>query len=450
MRTTANEKLIALYPAHLAIIKSRFDEALAVAGYDSVVIGAGPEIIRFLDDQSYPFKPNPHILQWLPLLQHPESALLYQPGERPELLIHQPDDFWHAPPELPGAPWEEFFDLTTLSQLEDIDTAQKRLQGQVAYIGDPMQWRHNPPVTDQNPNSLLTYLHFYRPLRTDYEIECIRIANAKAVPAHRAAEQAFRDGASEHEILLSFLAACRSTENDLPYPAIVAKNSHGAVLHYQHYDCDPGHHNSLLIDAGCNCNGYASDITRTYGNTLNESEGSGEFIDLIAGMDKLQRRLVTQVIPGTPFVDLHAAAHVAIGALLQQSGIVSTTIADPVDAGITAAFFPHGLGHFLGLQVHEVGSSFADPAGTEIERPEHYPNLRLIRTLEAGQVLTIEPGLYFIDSLLNNLKNKPAGRVIDWEKINHLKNYGGIRIEDNILVTADGHENLTHQAFESY
>jgi Xaa-Pro dipeptidase len=450
MLTTANEKLIALYPAHLAIIKSRFDEALDVAGYDSVVIGAGPEIIRFLDDQGYPFKPNPHILQWLPLLQHPESVLLYQPGERPELLIHHPDDFWHAPPELPGAPWEENFDLTALSRLEDIDTAQKRLRGRVAYIGDPMQWRHNPPVADQNPDNLLTHLHFYRPLHTDYEIECIRIANAQAVPAHRAAEQAFRDGASEHEILLAFLAACRSTENELPYPAIVAKNSHGAVLHYQHYNYDPGHHNSLLIDAGCNCNGYASDITRTYGNALSESEGSGEFIDLIAGMDELQRRLVTQVIPGIPFVELHAAAHLAIGALLQQSGIVSTTIADPVDAGITAAFFPHGLGHFLGLQVHEVGSSFADPAGTEIERPELYPNLRLIRTLEAGQVLTIEPGLYFIDSLLNNLKSKPAGRAIDWEKINRLKIFGGIRIEDNILVTADGHENLTRQAFELY
>jgi Xaa-Pro dipeptidase len=449
MLTTANEKLIALYPAHLAIIKSRFDAALAVAGYDSVVIGAGPQIIRFLDDQSYPFKPNPHILQWLPLLQHPESALLYQPGERPELLIHQSNDFWHAPPELPGAPWEEYFDLTPLPRLEDIDAAQKQLHGRVAYIGDPKQWRHNPPVVDQNPETLLTHLHFYRPLRTDYEIECIRIANTQAVPAHRAAEQAFGDGASEYEILMAFLAACRSTENELPYPAIVAKNSHAAVLHYQHYNCEPGHHNSLLIDAGCSCNGYASDITRTYGNALSKSEGSDEFINLIAGMDELQRQLVTQVSSGTPFVNLHAAAHLAIGTLLQQSGIVSTSISDPVDAGITAAFFPHGLGHFLGLQVHEVGSSIADPAGTEIERPEHYPNLRLIRTLEPNQVLTIEPGLYFIDSLLNKLKSKPAGRAIDWGKITYLKKFGGIRIEDNILVTADGHENLTRQAFKS-
>ena len=108
-----------------------------------------------------------------------------------------------------------------------------------------------------------------------------------------------------------------------------------------------------------------------------------------------------------------------------------------------------GRAEFLGLQVHEVGGSYADTAGTEIERPKRYPTLRLVRTLEPGQVLTIEPGLYFIDSLLNDLQSKPAGRSIDWQKVARLKKLGGIRIEDNILVTANGHENLTRQACES-
>ena len=425
MLTTATEKLAALYPAHLEIVKSRYDDALAATNYDAVVIGAGIEIARFLDDQSYPFQANPHILQWLPLLQHPESVLVYRPGEMPRLLVYQPGDFWHAPPELPATPWAEHFDMVTLSQLDDIDKALQQSGNRITYIGDPAQWRHDPAATDLNPDNLLTHLNFFRPYRSAYEIECIRLATALAVPAHQAAEQAFHNGASEYDILLAYLAACRYTENELPYPAIVAKNTHGAVLHYQHLDRSVGQHDSLLIDAGCSCNGYASDITRTHGNA--HSDGADDFLELIAGLDDIQRRLVAQVLPGKPFADLHASAHEAIGLLLQASGIVSGTISDPVEAGITDAFFPHGLGHFLGLQVHEVGGSYADTTGAEIERPERYPTLRLVRTLEPGQVLTIEPGLYFIDSLLNELQSKAAGSAIDWKKVAHLKKFGGIR-----------------------
>jgi len=445
MLTTANETLTTLYPDHLSAIKSRYDEALAATGYDSVVIGAGAEINHFLDDQTYPFKPNSHIVQWLPLHKYPESVLLYRPGETPRLFVYQLDDFWHSPPELPGEPWTQHIDIMALPRLDDIDDALKRLQGSVAWLGDSAQWRHNPPAADRNPENLLTHLHYYRPFRTGYEIECIRRATALAVPAHRAVEQVFRAGASEYDLLLTFLAACRCTANELPYPAIVAKNEHGAVLHYQHYDREPGTNHSLLIDAGCSFNGFASDITRTHSHS--DRDDTGDFLDLIAGLDDVQRGLAAQVAPGKPFADLHAAAHAAIGRLLLETGIINANIADPVEAGITTAFFPHGLGHFLGLQVHEVGGSYADTTGNEIERPEQFPHLRLVRTLEPGQVLTIEPGLYFIDSLLNDLRDKPAGQAIDWKKIAHLKRFGGIRIEDNILVTKDGHENLTRQAF---
>jgi Xaa-Pro dipeptidase len=443
MLTTADKKLAALYPAHLDTIREQYDEALAATQFDAAIIGAGSEMVRYFDDQTYPFRPNPHIVQWLPLLQHPESALIYRPGKRPQLLIYQPDDFWHAPPELPGEPWAQHFDMMAITRLDDIDDALKRQPGRVAWLGNPAQWRHDPPKADRNPDNLLKHLHFYRPFRTDYEVECIRLATHRAVPAHRAAEQAFHAGESEYDILLAFLNAGRCTENELPYPAIVAKNTHGAVLHYQHYDREPGHNHSLLLDAGCGCNGYASDITRTHDG------GDRDFRNLIAGLDAVQQTLTAQVAPGKPFAELHADTHVAIGELLKDAGIVSPTLVDPVEAGITSAFFPHGLGHFLGLQVHEVGGSYADPAGTEIERPERYPKLRLVRTLEAGQVLTIEPGLYFIDSLLEDLRAKPIGTSIDWKTVERLKKFGGIRIEDNILVTADGHQNITRRAFDS-
>lgn len=443
MAATTDSRLTALYPAHLDTVRSRFDDALAATGYDAVVVGAGTRRNFFLDDQAAPFRTNPHLLQWLPLMQHDDSALVYRPGEMPRLLVCRPDDFWHAPPELPGEAWCGHFDIATLPTADAVARELAPLAAGAAHIGEPDQWRHGPPAADVNPPALLAFLHYCRPSRTDYEVECIRIATRRAAPAHRAAEQAFHAGASEYEILLAFLAACRYTENELPYPAIIAQNAHAAMLHYQHYDRTPGTRDSLLIDAGCACNGYASDISRTYCGS------DPEFAALIDGMDKLQQRLAAQVAPGVAFGELHAAAHAEIGKLLQTAGIVDATLADPVGDGITAAFFPHGLGHFLGLQVHEVGGDLADTAGNTLARPDEFPNLRLVRTLEPGQVLTIEPGLYFIDSLLADLSSGPAGGAVDWPAVERLKRFGGIRIEDNVLVTAAGHENLTRPAFDT-
>jgi len=443
MQATANSRLADLYPAHLDTVRSRFEDALAATGYDAVIIGAGTQRHYFLDDQAAPFRANPHLLQWLPMMQHVESALVYRPGEVPRLLVCRPDDFWHAPPEMPGEPWRDHFDIETLPTPAAVDQQLALLATGAAHLGDPTQWRHDPPAADQNPDALLAFLHFWRPLRTPYEIECIRIATHRAVPAHRAAEQAFHAGASEYETWLAFLAACRHTENELPYPAIIAQNEHAAVLHYQHYDREPGAQRSLLIDAGCACNGYASDISRTHG------AGDPEFTALIDGMDSLQQRLAARVAPGVGFGELHAAAHAEIGRLLQTAGIVDASLADPVGDGITAAFFPHGLGHFLGLQVHEVGGDLADTAGNTLPRPDGFPNLRLVRTLEPDQVLTIEPGLYFIDTLLNELRTGRAGSAIDWQKVARLQRFGGIRIEDNVLVTATGHDNLTRRAFDA-
>jgi len=112
---------------------------------------------------------------------------------------------------------------------------------------------------------------------------------------------------------------------------------------------------------------------------------------------------------------------------------------------VTDAFLPHGLGHLLGLQVHDVGGGLKSRGGGELARPKRFPRLRLTRPLEAGMVVTIEPGLYFIDSLLARLRRRRVGRRVNWRKLADLRAYGGIRIEDNVLVTATGHRNLTRE-----
>jgi Xaa-Pro dipeptidase len=110
-------------------------------------------------------------------------------------------------------------------------------------------------------------------------------------------------------------------------------------------------------------------------------------------------------------------------------------------------FFPHGLGHFLGLQTHDVAGLIADVDGTPIPRPDGHPFLRLTRVLEPGNVLTVEPGFYFIDSLLEKWKANGDAGAVNWEKVGNLAPCGGIRIEDNVVVTDGQPVNLSRQAF---
>ncbi len=152
---------------------------------------------------------------------------------------------------------------------------------------------------------------------------------------------------------------------------------------------------------------------------------------------------------GLEFTELHLRCHHKIAELLAEIGVAKGSPETLIEAGVTAAFYPHGLGHLLGIQVHDVGGHQVDDTGTTVDPPSGHPYLRLTRPLEVDQVLTIEPGLYVIDMLLDDLAGTPAQDMVDGERLAWLRPYGGIRIEDNVRVLADGCENLTRDAFAS-
>jgi Xaa-Pro dipeptidase len=115
---------------------------------------------------------------------------------------------------------------------------------------------------------------------------------------------------------------------------------------------------------------------------------------------------------------------------------------------LSTIFYPHGIGHLLGLQVHDVGGFMRDESGATIDKPAGHPYLRLTRKLEAGFVVTVEPGIYFIDQLLLSAREDSAkSRHINWSRVEQFRPFGGIRIEDNVAITASGHDNLTRKAF---
>jgi Xaa-Pro dipeptidase len=432
------DQLASLYPHHLATVRQRADRALETGGYDHLLVAAGTPLRKFLDDQDYPFVTNPHFAHWLPLPDAPGSWIIHTPGMRPTLVFVQPRDYWHVVPEAPHGYWVEHFDITIVRSAAEAVTQLPA--GRCAVISP------NPLIDGikvNNPQPVLDYLHWHRSYKTAYELQLMREASRIGVRAHRAAAAAFRAGESEFGIHLAYLAAARQIDAELPYASIVALNEHGAVLHYTHFDrTPPAHSHSFLIDAGGSTAGYASDITRTYADPR-----AAEFQALIDSVDAAQQGFVAKVRAGQSYADLHIHAHHVLAGVLREHGFIRMSAESAVESGVSSAFFPHGLGHPIGLEVHDVAGFQHSERGGTIARPDGHPYLRMTRVLEPDMVVTIEPGLYFIDMLLAELRDKPVSADIDWARIDAFRHYGGIRIEDDVVCTADVPENLTRDAF---
>ncbi len=429
------------FPSHLEEWTARFETALEKAGFDSVVIFAGAEQAVFRDDNTYPFIAEPYFKALAPLTQHPDSAIHFIPGQRPRLVYFQHAGFWEVPPEAPSGAWLEHFDLEYVDSLASRASALGRPTGRVAAIGSPLDEMGD--TVAWNDAALLAALDFNRACKTSYEIACMTDANTIAARGHVAARQAFENDASEFEIHQAYCEASAQRETELPYLNIIALNEHAAVLHYQKLaHTNPNSPSSFLIDAGASCNGYASDVTRTYCRDASAMQA------LIDSVDATQQVICDKVEPGLDFVALNEMAHELLAGVLHAHSLIRCTPEEAFERGITRTFLPHGLGHLLGLQVHDAGGHLAGPDGSRREPPTEHPMLRLTRTLEPSFVVTIEPGLYFIPSLLEALRTSEHADLIDWREVDRLSRFGGIRIEDNVLVTEKGHRNLSRPALE--
>ena len=437
-----NPALAALYPAHIDTVMARHDDALEKTGAAHAVVFSGSSKVAFLDDHSYPFMANPHFVAWAPLLALPLSYIVYTPGEKPVLLYFQPRDYWHSVPGTPNGYWTPHFDIRIVHTIEEMAAHLPVERDNCVLIGEIDDEAHAFGIDRINPSSTLHILHFARGVKTDYELACMRLASRRGAAGHIAAETAFRDGKPEFAIHQAYCKAVSHADNDLPYGNIIALNQNGAILHYTNLEREaPAELRSFLIDAGAQVHGYASDITRTYSN------GDTRFAALIERMETMQLDIVDRVKAGIDYRDLHIDTHRLLGGVLNDSELATGDPETLIATGVTSAFFPHGLGHLLGVQVHDAGGFMESESGTTIDPPSGHPFLRLTRVLEENMVLTIEPGIYLIDMLLENLRGTPAESHVNWDTVDALRPFGGIRIEDDIRVLADGAENFTRDAF---
>lgn len=428
--------LNALYATHIATLQRGTGAALAAQGFDALVLCSGSAAMRNrFDDQTWPLHPTPAFAHWCPLYEA-DAYVVIRPGQKPRLVRTIVEDFWEtqAPPES-----DHFWSAFDVVEIKAGGATDALPGGKVAVITRDLG---TAPTGSVNPPALLAALDALRTKKSDYEVACLAEASRRAVKGHKHVAQVFASGSpSELDLHLAFLSASEQTDGTAPYQGIVALGEHAAVLHYVAYERKPvAGDTSFLVDAGAKYLGYGSDITRTY--VRGTSPSAHRFRELLSHMEALQQEVIRRIKPGLEYEDLHDETHRLLANALRESGIGRGSAEELVAQGVTRALLPHGLGHSLGITVHDVGMKVRPPRADN-------PFLRNTSTIEVGQVFTIEPGIYIIDALLKPLQTDHRRDLLDWAAIADLRAFGGIRIEDNVLVTPSGPRNLTREAWAS-
>jgi len=262
-----------------------------------------------------------------------------------------------------------------------------------------------------------------RVTKSDYEIALIRKANDISTAAHIAVMKAASKAQNECELEAVFLKSCveRNAKNQA-YHSIVAAGENGATLHYVYNSAAIKSQNLLLLDAGCEVDCYASDITRTFPVKGSFDEESLAIYKIVLDM---QKQCIDALKAGVLWDSIHELAHkIAIKGLLDL-GILKGDAEEIFKARISVAFFPHGLGHYLGMDTHDTGgnANYAD-------KDSMFRYLRVRGTLPARSVITVEPGIYFCRFIIDPyLKDGEKSKFIDEKVLEKYWSVGGVRIE---------------------
>jgi Xaa-Pro aminopeptidase len=403
-------------------------------GLDSEVllVGAGhPVPLPENTDQTYPFLAHVEY-HYLAGLECPGAVIAYDPQEPPAHrwvsfvpTVTEDERVWEGRTQPPGNP------------LETLDAWLTRRRGRpLAALGEPPRGFAPDLATTARVRDLLKHA---RREKDAHELALLRRAAAATAAGYEAVAPLVRPGVSERTLQIELEAAfLRAGASGTGYSTIVGAGSNAAVLHFAPTARVLQDGDFLLVDAGAAVDRYVCDVTRTH--IVGTSSPFRR--DLHAVVLAAEERAIARCLPGAEWRDIHLAAAVDLVEGLVAMGVMRGRPEDLVARAAHTLFFPHGLGHMVGLGVR-------DASGTAPGRARSTdPALRNLRTdmpLAPGYVMTVEPGLYFIPPLLQD----PARRdrfhdAVDWDLVDRHLHVGGVRIEDNIVVREDGPpENLT-------
>ncbi|MEO1428228.1 MAG: aminopeptidase P family protein [Cyanobacteria bacterium J06632_19] len=399
----------------------------------------------------FPHRPSSHFLYFagLPL----KNAAIRLEAAKLQLFMDNPSPsstLWHG--EMPsrdriaeqiGA--DEAYPMAELeSHLQDVATIA---------VQDAVSWTQQSQLLDrwilpQRPpeNIDLRLARAVAQLRLTHDeaaLSEIRQAVAVTIKAHKAGMAATATAKTEAQVRAAMESVIIAHNMTTSYNSIVTVR--GDVLHNEHYQNSLNLDDLLLADVGAETpNGWAADVTRTWAVSGKFSSTQRDIYDVILAAHDA---CIDKISPGVEYEDIHLCACQVIAEGLVSLGILKGNPEELVNVDAHALFFPHGIGHLLGLDVHDM-EDLGDLAGYEEGRQRSgrfgLGYLRLNRPLHAGMVVTIEPGFYQVPAIVNNSENrKNFKQFVNWERLSQFTDVRGIRIEDDILVTNDGSEVLT-------
>ncbi|MGI9159781.1 MAG: aminopeptidase P family protein [Saprospiraceae bacterium] len=300
-----------------------------------------------------------------------------------------------------------------------------------------------PKLKESASEALIRAIVSQRAYKSAEEIAEMERAVDVTGAMHVAAMQAARAGKMEAELAGLVQGLAVANGGNLSYPVILTVN--GQILH-NHYHGNALENGRLVLgDFGAEtAMHYAGDITRTFPVNKKFSARQRDIYDIVLDAEV---SAIEALQPGVPYKSIHLATAHRMAEGLKALGLMKGDMQEAVELGAHALFFPHGLGHMIGLDVHDMEDLGEQYVGysPEVSRSTVFgaAYLRLGRKLEPGFVLTVEPGIYFIPQLIDQWRRKKMfTEFINYEALAKYRNFGGIRIEDNVLITSDGHRVL--------
>jgi Xaa-Pro aminopeptidase len=395
---------------------------------EAVVIGAGePLPVPGRGDRTYRFYAHSEYL-YLTDRERPGAVLAFDPAEGFVDFVPPP-----TPEELlwSGAPTAE----PGVSTAELPAWLEARRSGRIANLGAALPGVRSDAELEADTRYALNGI---RRVKDVVEVDRMRQAERATRAGFAVATETIAPGRSERELQIEIETAfLRGGGDAVAYETIVAGGPNSGVLHFMPTSRTLENGDLVLIDAGAEVCGYASDVTRTYpasGSFSPEQQALHSIVSasLTAGIEKCT--------PGTEWLDVHAEAARVIAEGLVDFGLLRGEPGSLVESGAVALFFPHGIGHMVGLGVRDAGEVLRGRSGT---RPG-FPAVRVDMPLEAGFCVTVEPGIYFVPALLQDPERRRRhADDVDWDRVDRMLGFGGIRIEHDVLVTDGGFDVLT-------
>jgi Xaa-Pro aminopeptidase len=398
-------------------------------GDEVVLVGAGePVPVPGRGDRTYPFRSHSEYL-YLTDRERPGGVLAFDPSAGWVdfvVPVSREERLWAAgsADEPEGRPVSEL-----RAWLEE------RSRRPLACLGARLPGVTLDPELEYRLRSALNRV---RRRKDAVELALMRVAEAATRAGFAALATMIAPGVTERELQIALEAEFfRNGADFLAFDTIVGSGPNAAVLHFAPSARRLQAGELVLVDAGGEYRGYASDVTRTY-------PASGEFTAEQAELHALVRKAglaaTASCTAGTEFRDVHRTAALVIADGLVSFGLLRGQPEDLVEREAVSLFFPHGVGHMVGLGIRDAGEVLPGRS----EDPNAFPRLRVDLPLEPGHVATIEPGVYFVPALLTDPELRERHRnAVDWERAEALFGFGGIRIEDDVLVTEADPEVLT-------